>query len=78
MARRTGSADLPLHGGRVPLWLAERMAALGAAQIIDTYADVLVGDGGLELMYAGPGDQVQNRVAAENLVKVIPPSKTVR
>jgi hypothetical protein len=30
MARRTGSAYLPLHGGRVPLWLAERMATLGA------------------------------------------------
>src|ERR1700747_246158 len=30
MARRTGSADLPLHSGRVPLWLAERMAVLGA------------------------------------------------
>jgi uncharacterized protein len=30
MARRTGSADLPLHGGRVPPWLAQRMAALGA------------------------------------------------
>ncbi|HEX9471481.1 MAG TPA: DUF763 domain-containing protein [Bradyrhizobium sp.] len=30
MARRTGSADLPLHGGRVPSWLAERMASLGA------------------------------------------------
>ncbi|HVA11987.1 MAG TPA: DUF763 domain-containing protein [Stellaceae bacterium] len=30
MARRAGSADLPLHGGRVPLWLAERMARLGA------------------------------------------------
>src|SRR5215468_7182565 len=30
MARRTGSADLPLHSGRVPLWLAERMATLGA------------------------------------------------
>src|SRR5437868_11740034 len=30
MTRRTGSADLPLHAGRVPLWLAERMAALGA------------------------------------------------
>jgi len=29
MARRTGSADLPLHGGRVPPWLAERMASLG-------------------------------------------------
>jgi len=30
MARRTGSADLPLHGGRVPSWLASRMAQLGA------------------------------------------------
>ena len=30
MARRTGSADLPLHGGRVPPWLAQRMATLGA------------------------------------------------
>jgi hypothetical protein len=29
MARRTGNADLPLHGGRVPAWLAARMAALG-------------------------------------------------
>lgn len=30
MARRSGSADLPLHGGRVPPWLAGRMASLGA------------------------------------------------
>jgi uncharacterized protein len=30
MTRRTGSADLPLHGGRVPPWLAARMATLGA------------------------------------------------
>ena len=29
MANRAGSADLPLHGGRVPLWLAERMTRLG-------------------------------------------------
>jgi uncharacterized protein len=29
MATRTGSADLPLHGGRVPLWLGTRMASLG-------------------------------------------------
>src|SRR5690606_2542138 len=29
MSKRTGSADLPLHGGRVPPWLAARMAALG-------------------------------------------------
>ena len=30
MTRRTGSADLPLHTGRVPPWLASRMASLGA------------------------------------------------
>jgi len=30
MARRSGSADLPLHGGRVPRWLGVRMARLGA------------------------------------------------
>ncbi len=30
MARRAGSADLPLHNGRVPVWLAQRMAKLGA------------------------------------------------
>ena len=30
MSQRSGSADLPLHGGRVPAWLADRMTALGA------------------------------------------------
>ena len=30
MTHRTGSADLPLHGGRVPHWLGSRMARLGA------------------------------------------------
>src|SRR6267142_7192882 len=29
--KRSGVADLPLHGGRVPQWLAERMTALGTA-----------------------------------------------
>lgn len=28
--KRSGTADLPLHGGRVPQWLAQRMTALGA------------------------------------------------
>jgi hypothetical protein len=28
--KRAGSADLPLHGGRVPKWLGERMTRLGA------------------------------------------------
>jgi hypothetical protein len=30
MAQRSGSADLPLHSGRVPRWLGERMTRLGA------------------------------------------------
>ena len=29
--KRSGVADLPLHGGRVPQWLAERMTRLGTA-----------------------------------------------
>lgn len=29
MVKRSGSADLPLHSGRVPSWLASRMARLG-------------------------------------------------
>src|SRR5918994_6485580 len=29
--KRSGTADLPLHGGRVPSWLAERMTKLGTA-----------------------------------------------
>jgi hypothetical protein len=30
MAKRAGSADLPLHNGRVPAWLGQRMTRLGA------------------------------------------------
>ena len=30
MTRRSGSADLPLHSGHVPKWLADRMTRLGA------------------------------------------------
>src|ERR1700724_817221 len=30
MAQRAGSADLPLHGGQVPKWLADRMTRRGA------------------------------------------------
>jgi uncharacterized protein len=38
--KRSGTADLPLHGGRVPPWLANRMTELGTAiaeQIILNY-----------------------------------------
>lgn len=38
--KRSGTADLPLHGGRVPAWLAERMTLLGTAIsecVIDSY-----------------------------------------
>jgi uncharacterized protein len=40
MGRRSGSADLPLHGGAVPKWLADRMTRLGAVMaeaIVHTY-----------------------------------------
>jgi uncharacterized protein len=30
VAQRTGSTNLPLHGGRVPAWLGQRMSTLGA------------------------------------------------
>ena len=29
--KRSGFADLPLHGGHVPAWLADRMTKLGTA-----------------------------------------------
>src|SRR5919198_2278759 len=29
--KRSGIADLPLHGGRIPSWLATRMVTLGGA-----------------------------------------------
>lgn len=38
---RSGIADLPLHGGRVPAWLAERMTKLGSA-----ITETIVGDYG--------------------------------
>jgi hypothetical protein len=28
---KSGHADLPLHYGKVPVWLAQRMSALGGA-----------------------------------------------
>src|ERR1700758_242122 len=31
MMKRSGAADLPLHNGHVPQWLAQRMARLGLA-----------------------------------------------
>lgn len=33
VVKRSGTADLPLHGGRVPAWLAERMTLLGSAVV---------------------------------------------
>lgn len=37
--KRSGTADLPLHGGRVPQWLAERMTLLGTAISESVIAD---------------------------------------
>ncbi len=38
MMKRSGSADLPLHYGHVPPWLAARMAALGKAIVEEIIA----------------------------------------
>ncbi len=43
--KRSGSADLPLHYGHVPMWLAERMSKLGFAiteAIIEEFGTVAV------------------------------------
>lgn len=37
--RRSGSADLPLHYGHVPAWLADRMATLGLAIVESIIAE---------------------------------------
>ncbi|HEX7756499.1 MAG TPA: DUF763 domain-containing protein, partial [Niabella sp.] len=39
--KRSGSADLPLHYGHVPPWLAARMATLGKAIV----EEILAGQG---------------------------------
>jgi hypothetical protein len=35
MARRAGTADLPLHGGHIPKWLADRMTRPGRERRLD-------------------------------------------
>jgi uncharacterized protein len=42
--KRSGFADLPLHGGRVPPWLAERMEMLGTAIAENVIAQYGVGE----------------------------------
>src|ERR671935_707136 len=38
--RRTGTADLPLHGGRAPAWLFQRMVRLTRALVLAMRGDV--------------------------------------
>jgi uncharacterized protein len=42
--KRSGLADLPLHGGRVPPWLAGRMQMLGTAIAENVIAQYGVGE----------------------------------
>src|SRR6478672_1375502 len=37
--KRSGVADLPLHGGRVPQWLAARMTQLGTSMFLSRLSD---------------------------------------
>ena len=43
---------------------------LRAAEITDGFADVLIGDAGLELFFAGPAITLPGKVAAETAVAV--------
>src|SRR5919198_4027729 len=38
--RRTGTADLPLHGGRAPAWLFARMSRLARAVVVAMREDL--------------------------------------
>src|SRR5512138_281623 len=49
--KRSGVADLPLHGGRVPQWLAERMTQLGTA-----IAEAIVRDYGISMFLSRLSD----------------------
>jgi hypothetical protein len=49
--KRSGVADLPLHGGRVPQWLAERMTKLGTAM-----AEAIIYDYGASAFLSRLGD----------------------
>ena len=49
--KRSGIADLPLHGGGVPAWLAERMVRLGTAI---SEADVSLWHFGISLRLSDP------------------------
>jgi len=51
MARRTGTSDLPLHYGKAPTWLFERMKMLAREIVL-----VVVGDHGPEEMLARLSD----------------------
>jgi hypothetical protein len=46
--KRSGAADLPLHNGYVPQWLAQRMARLGLA-----VTEVLLAEYGKNEVFAG-------------------------
>jgi uncharacterized protein len=49
--KRSGVADLPLHGGRVPQWLAQRMTQLGTA-----IAEAIVRDYGTSMFLSRLSD----------------------
>src|SRR6185295_17116081 len=50
--KRSGTADLPLHYGHVPKWLAERMSKLGFAIVEMIIADY--GEAGVLQRFADP------------------------
>ena len=66
MAARTGRADLPLHGGRVPPWLAQRMERLGRV-----IAEAVVLEYGREELLLVPGVGARTVFALAQVAEVV-------
>lgn len=63
--KRSGYADLPLHHGRVPVWLAERMSRLGGAIaecLVEDWAElaIIFHEGAYESGERNPGKIKEN------------------
>ena len=66
-AHRAGSADLPLHGGRVPPWLAERMSRLGGV-----ICEAIVHEYGRHEFYVN-GEPVPTKVDSATKLRFVVP-----
>ena len=74
--KRSGVADLPLHGGRVPQWLAEASDPLGfliheggASTVPDAAYRFVRHEPGVDVVLFGTGDPEHLRANIASIVK---------